>query len=233
MKKTPNHVAIILDGNGRWAEKRNKKRSFGHKEGFETLKKLSQYILNSEVSVLSVYAFSTENFKRSEEEVSFLMNLFIEKFTKEFEYYQKENIKVVFSGRETNLSKDVLKAMNKIQSMTKNNTLGTLNICLNYGSNYEIIDACNNIIKDNVDEVTIESFNKYLYQDLPMIDLLIRTGKEKRLSNFMLYQAAYAEIFFLDTLFPDFDSKEYEKVLEDYKKRDRRFGGINYEKKNN
>ena len=233
MKKTPNHIAIILDGNGRWAEEKGKKRSFGHKAGFETLKKLSLHILKSEVSVLSVYAFSTENFKRSKEEVSFLMNLFIEKFTKEFDYYKKENIKVVFSGREKNLSKEVIAAMMKIEHETKDNDMGILNICLNYGSNYEIVDACNKIIKQNIDEVTIDDFSRYLYQDLPMIDLLIRTGREKRLSNFMLYQAAYAEIFFIDTLFPDFNEEVYENVLDDYLQRDRRFGGINYETKSN
>ena len=233
MKKTPNHIAIILDGNGRWAEEKGKNRSFGHKAGFETLKKLSLYILKSEVSVLSVYAFSTENFKRSEEEVSFLMNLFIEKFTKEFNYYKKENIKVLFSGREENLSKEVLNAMRKIEEETKDNTMGILNICLNYGSNYEIVDACNKIIKQGKKDVSVDEFSKYLYQDLPMIDLLIRTGREKRLSNFMLYQAAYAEIFFVNTLFPDFDEEAYENVLDDYLKRDRRFGGINYETKSN
>lgn len=233
MNKMPNHVAIILDGNGRWATKRNLSRSMGHKAGFDNLKKLSKYILNQGVKVLSVYAFSTENFKRSEEEVNFLMNLFVEKFTKEFEYYNKENIKVIFSGRKENLREDVLKAMNIITDKTKNNTNGIFNICLNYGGQYEIIDAYNKMIKDNLKEVTIESFYKYLYQDLPPVDFLIRTSGEERVSNFMLYQIAYAEMYFPETYFPDFNEQEFDKAILEYNKRDRRFGGIKSENKSN
>jgi undecaprenyl diphosphate synthase len=233
--KIPNHVAIILDGNGRWAQNKGLTRSLGHKAGFDNLKKLSLYVFDKGIKYLSVYAFSTENFKRSIEEVSFLMNLFIEKFNKEFQAYKKENIKVVFSGRREGLREDVLMAMDKITSETANNTKGVFNICLNYGSQYEIVDAVKSIIKDRVDEeyVTIDLLNTYMYQDLPSIDLMIRTSGEYRLSNFMLWQMSYAEFYFPNVHFPDFNNEEFDKAILEYTKRDRRFGGIKYENKSN
>lgn len=226
--KIPNHVAIILDGNGRWAKIRGKKRTEGHKEGYKNLKNISKYILNSGTKVLSVFAFSTENFKRPQEEVDFLMNLFMEGFNHDSKFFQKENIKVVFSGRKDNLRKDVLEAMDKMTEATKNNTLGTLNICLNYGGRAEIIDAINKIKEENI-EVTEETFNKYLYNDLPDIDLMIRTSGEVRISNFMLWQLSYAELYFPKCYFPDFNEDEYDKAILEYTKRDRRFGSLNNE----
>ncbi len=227
--KIPNHVAIILDGNGRWAKERNKKRTEGHKEGYKTLKKISKYILNSGTKYLSVFAFSTENFNRSQEEVDYLMNLFMEGFKKDYEYFNKENIKVVFSGRKDRLREDVLKAMETLTKSTENNTLGVLNICLNYGGRAEIVDAVNKIIKENINEVTEDTFKNYLYADLPEIDLMIRTSGEIRISNFMLWQLAYAELYFPRCYFPDFNEEEYDKALEEYTKRDRRFGGLKNE----
>ena len=226
--KIPNHVAIILDGNGRWAEIRSKKRTEGHKAGYENLKKLSKYILNSGTKVLSVFAFSTENFKRPQEEVDFLMDLFMHGFNKDAHFFQKENIKIVFSGRKDNLRKDVLEAMNTLTETTKNNTLGVLNICLNYGGRAEIIDAANKAVS-NHEIITEETFSKYLYNDLPDIDLMIRTSGEVRISNFMLWQLSYAELYFPDCYFPDFNEEEYEKAIQEYTKRDRRFGSLNNE----
>ena len=226
--KIPNHVAIILDGNGRWAKEKGKKRTEGHKEGYKNLKNISKYILNNGTKVLSVFAFSTENFKRPQEEVDFLMNLFMEGFNHDSKFFQKENIKVVFSGRKEGLRKDVLDAMNKMTESTKDNTLGTLNICLNYGGRAEIIDAINKIKKENI-EVTEETFNKYLYNDLPDIDLMIRTSGEVRISNFMLWQLSYAELYFPKCYFPDFNEDEYDKAIIEYTKRDRRFGSLNNE----
>lgn len=227
--KIPNHVAIILDGNGRWAKERNKKRTEGHKEGYKNLKKLSKYILNKGTKVLSVFAFSTENFKRPKEEVDFLMNLFMEGFKKDSKYFNEENIKVVFSGKKENLRDDVLKAMEDMEQRTKNNTLGTLNICLNYGGRAEIIDAVNTIISTGNTNITEEDFAKYLYNDLPDIDLMIRTSGEIRISNFMLWQLSYAELIFPKCYFPDFNEEEYDKVIYEYTKRDRRFGGLKNE----
>ena len=190
--KIPCHVGIIMDGNGRWAKERGLNRSKGHEAGYKTLKTTAKYILDSGVKVLSVFAFSTENFNRPKEEVDFLMNLFIKGFKKDSAFFNKENIKVVFSGRKEPLKKDVIEAMEYLSESTKNNTKGILNICLNYGGRSEIVDAVNHIIKDNLKEVDEEVINSYLYNKLPDIDLLIRTSGEVRISNFMLWQLSYA-----------------------------------------
>ncbi len=226
--KIPNHVAIILDGNGRWAKNKGKKRTEGHKAGYENLKNISRYILNNGTKVLSVFAFSTENFKRPQEEVDFLMDLFMQGFNKDAKYFQKENIKVVFSGRKDNLRQDVIDAMNKMIENTKDNTLGTLNICLNYGGRAEIVDAVNQAVL-NGETVTEETFSNYLYNNLPDIDLMIRTSGEVRISNFMLWQLSYAELYFPNCYFPDFNETEYDKAILEYTRRDRRFGSLNNE----
>lgn len=231
--KIPNHVAIILDGNGRWATKNGKQRHAGHKAGYENLKKLSKYILEKGTKYLSVYAFSTENFNRPPEEVNYLMKLFITGFNNDKKYFTKENIKVVFSGRKERLTSEVLHAMNSLEEMTKNNTLGVLNICLNYGGRSEIVDACQRIIDDNVQIVDEEIFRTYLYQKLPDIDFCIRTSGECRISNFMLWQLSYAELYFPKCYFPDFNEMEYDKALLEYTSRDRRFGGLNNEQSEN
>lgn len=228
--KIPNHVAIIMDGNGRWATNRGLKRSEGHKEGSKTLEKVAIHAINKGVKVLSIYAFSTDNFKRTKEEVDYLMNLFILMFKTKFKVIDKENIKVIFSGRREPLSKNVLDAMDSIVKKTENNTKGILNICLNYGGQEEIIDGTKRIIDDinngkiSKDDITKEKFYEYLYQDLSPIDLLIRTSGEYRVSNFMLYQMSYSEFYFTNTLFPDFDENEFDKAIESFNHRDRRFG---------
>ena len=224
--KIPCHVGIIMDGNGRWAKERGLNRSKGHEAGYKTLKNTANYILDSGVKVLSVFAFSTENFNRPKEEVDFLMNLFIKGFKKDTTFFNKENIKVVFSGRKEPLKKDVIEAMEYLSESTKNNTKGILNICLNYGGRSEIVDAVNHIIKDNLKEVDEEVINSYLYNKLPDIDLLIRTSGEVRISNFMLWQLSYAELYFPKCYFPDFNQEEFDKALLEYTKRDRRFGSV-------
>ena len=223
--KIPMHVGIILDGNGRWAKEKGMKRTAGHLAGYKNLKRISKYILNSGTKFLSVFAFSTENFNRPIEEVNYLMDLFIEGFNKDRKFFMKENIKVVFSGRREKLSQEVLHAMDKMMEETENNTNGVLNICLNYGGRAEIVDAVNKIIKDNKENITEEEFKKYLYRDLPDIDLMIRTSGEIRISNFMLWQISYAELYFPKCYFPDFNELEYDRAIEEYTKRDRRFGG--------
>ena len=224
--KIPCHVGIIMDGNGRLAKERGLNRSKGHEAGYKTLKTTAKYILDSGVKVLSVFAFSTENFNRPKEEVDFLMNLFIKGFKKDSAFFNKENIKVVFSGRKEPLKKDVIEAMEYLSESTKNNTKGILNICLNYGGRSEIVDAVNHIIKDNLKEVDEEVINSYLYNKLPDIDLLIRTSGEVRISNFMLWQLSYAELYFPKCYFPDFNQEEFDKALLEYTKRDRRFGSV-------
>lgn len=227
----PNHLGIIMDGNGRWAKKRGINRSLGHKAGADNLIKLLNYIYkNTSIKVVSLYAFSTENFKRDKSEVDYLMRLFVALFNSKLESIKKNNVKVVFSGRRENLPKSVLEAMDKTTDDTKNNTRGILNICLNYGGDYEIVDMAKKVAKQvlegtlNIDDITKEVVSKNLYQDLPPLDFVIRTSGEMRISNFMIYQSSYAEYDFPDTYFPDFDSKCLEESLDNYRKRDRRFG---------
>ena len=208
--KIPNHVAIILDGNGRWAKKRGLSRSLGHKEGFKRLKKLSKHIFKRGVKILSVFAFSTENFKRDKEEVDYLMNLVVR----------------------TNLREDVVKAIEEIEESTKDNKSHIFNICFNYGGKMDIVNATKKIVDDvlnnklDINELNENNYINYLYNSIPDIDLLIRTSGEERISNFMLFQSAYAEMYFSETLFPDFDNKEFDNALKVYSSRDRRFGGI-------
>lgn len=228
--KIPYHVGIILDGNGRWATERGLKRSEGHKAGFETLKILSKHVFTRGVKVLSVFAFSTENFNRTKDEVDYLMNLFLKGFKSSIKEFNKNNIKVVFSGRKEPLSDKVYKSMKSLEKETLNNTGGILNICLNYGGQTEIVDTTKKLINDVLDgklkteDITPEIFMKKLYNDLPPMDFLIRTSGEIRISNFMLFSLAYAEMYFPHTYFPDFKEDEFDKALEEYTKRDRRFG---------
>lgn len=229
----PNHVAFILDGNGRWAKERGMSRSEGHQSGFGNLHELCKYVINKGIKVFSVYAFSVENFKRSKQEVDFLMNLFIKKFKKYEKELNKENIKIVFSGiRKSPLPDAVLKIIEEVEESTKNNTKGIFNICINYDSQCEIVDATKKIIEDvklgklACEDITKDIFNSYLYQELPPIDLLIRTSGENRLSGFMLWQASYAEFYFPMIHFPAFKCEDFDEALEVYNNRNRRFGKI-------
>lgn len=234
--KIPNHIAIILDGNGRWAKERGLTRSQGHEKGFENLKKISEYIFSKGVKVLSVYAFSTENFKRSKAEVDFLMNIFSSKFKEYSDYMKDKNIKIVFSGKRlAPLPDRVINIINQVEDDTKENTGGIFNICINYGAHSEIVEATKKIcklVKNNeleIDDITEENFNHYLFQDLPPVDLMIRTSGELRISNFMLWQISYAELYFPKCYFPDFSYEEFDKALIEYTRRDRRFGSIKNE----
>lgn len=227
----PKHVGIILDGNGRWAISQGKKRSYGHLMGSKRLKEIGLYAFSKGLKVLSIFAFSTENFKRTKEEVSYLMNLFAKAFKVELNSFKEKGVKVVFSGRRENLSGKLLKVMDTLAKETENNKNGILNICLNYGGQSEIIDAVKKINKDildnNIDikDINEESFEKYLYNNLSNIDFLIRTSGELRISNFMLWQIAYAELYFSDKFWPDFDTTEFDNAILEYNKRKRRFGG--------
>ena len=220
----PNHIGIIMDGNRRWAKEKNKKTIEGHLAGANRIISLAKYIFDKGVKYLSIYAFSTENFNRSAEEVSYLMGLIIKFFNERVNELHDYNIKIVVSGLRDNLSKDVLKCIDNVVKLTKNNTDGVLNVCLNYGGRREIVDAVNKIKEANI-TVTEETFGKYLYNDLPDLDFVIRTSGEERISNFMLWQISYAEFYFPKVYFPDFDEKEFDKALEIYNNRNRRFGG--------
>ena len=227
----PTHIGIIMDGNGRWAERRGLSRSMGHREGANTLKKICIYAEKLGVKYLSVYAFSTENFKRSKAEVDFLMRLFVEMFSNEVQEIIDHNVRVVFSGRREPLTKKVLKAVDEITEKTKNNTSLVLNICFNYGGQTELLDMTKKIssevLKGNlqVEDITLDVLSSHLYQEMPPLDFIIRTSGEQRLSNFMLYQASYAEFYFPEVLFPDFLENEFMEAIVEFNKRTRKFGG--------
>ena len=230
--RIPTHVAIIVDGNRRWARQRLMPASLGHKAGFERLKEITRYAVGDRgVHVLSLYVFSTENFARDAKEVGYLMDLFANNFRTIADEMNERGCQVLFSGRRDGLQPRVLDAMDYMMDLTKDNKKGIVNFCLNYGSRAELTDAVRAIADEvkagtldpaDVDERTIES---HLYRDLPPVDLMIRTSGEQRLSNFLLWQCAYAEFYFTPTLFPDFDKASFDAALEEYARRDRRMGG--------
>lgn len=226
----PNHVAIIMDGNGRWAKLRGLKRTEGHLKGSETLKELVEYAFSNGVKVLSVFAFSTENFNRNKIEVDFLMELFVKMFNEYFYELHEKGIKVVFSKKDMGLPTKLENIIKEVTEKTKDNKNGTFNVCINYGGQDEILDMTKKISeKVKNGELDIESISKEvieenLYQKLPPIDLLIRTSGEYRVSNFMLWQMSYSEFYFTNTYFPDFNKDELKKALDDFKNRHRRFG---------
>lgn len=224
--QVPDHIAIIMDGNGRWAKKRGLPRTLGHREGAASLRKVITHAAELGVKYLTVYAFSTENWKRSQEEVSALMFLFKSYIKNEEKNIMKNNIRFMVSGRTDNVSPTLLKAIHQLEEKSSKNTGLTFNIAFNYGGRAEIIDAVNKVIKSGADNITEEEFGKYLYNNLPDPELLIRTSGEMRISNFLLWQIAYSEIYITDTLWPDFDEAELEKAIENFNKRDRRFGGV-------
>ncbi|WP_448820508.1 isoprenyl transferase [Cetobacterium sp.] len=224
--RVPSHIAIIMDGNGRWAKKRGMPRTYGHKAGADTLRKILTYCGELGVKYLTVYAFSTENWKRAKEEVDALMFLFKTYLKNEKKLLMKNNVKFLVSGRREGVSQDLLAEINRLEEATKGNTGITLNIAFNYGGRAELVDAIKEIIKHDEKEITEEIVEKYLYNQLPDPELLIRTSGEMRISNFLLWQIAYSEIYVTETYWPDFDRDELIKAIESYQKRERRFGGV-------
>ena len=221
----PNHIAIIMDGNGRWAKNQNKPRVFGHKAGANTLRKIMEYCNKIGVTYLTVYAFSTENWKRSQEEVDALMFLFKSYIKSERENLLKNKIRFMVSGREEGVNPSLMEAIKELEEVTSKDYEMTLNIAFNYGGRAEITDAINKILKEGKTSITEEEFSKYLYNDIPDPDFVIRTSGEFRISNFLLWQIAYSEIYITDKYWPDFDEVEMEKAILSYSKRERRFGG--------
>ena len=231
---TPKNIAIIMDGNGRWALQRNKKRSIGHKEGVKTLKKIVKAAAELDINSLTVYAFSTENWKRPKAEVDFLLTLMKRTMHNELDELLEKGVRVNFLGRKNALSSNLIKEINYIEKKSAQNTKLTLNIAFNYGGRAEIIDAARKLAEDfKNEEIDLESFDeddfgRYLYQqELQNVELLIRTGGDLRLSNFLLWQAAYAELYFTDKFWPDFGREDLIKALEEFKNRERKFGGLN------
>ena len=229
----PKHVAIIMDGNGRWAKKRFLPRTSGHQEGMKRVIEIVEVAEKLNIKYLSLFAFSTENWKRPKDEVNGLMKLLVQYIRTELNKINKNNIKIQTMGDISKLPRTAREEVERAIKTTKNNTKMILNIGLNYGGKDEIIWGIKNILKDiqrgNIKEEYInkETFSNYLYtKGLPDPDLLIRPSGELRLSNFMLYQMAYTEFWFSDVLWPDFKEVDFYKAIIDYQKRNRRFGGI-------
>ncbi len=235
---TLNHIAIIMDGNGRWAKKRNLPRTMGHKKGVEKVREIAIYANKLGIKCLTLYAFSTENWKRPEGEVNYLMSLpkiFFSSYLKEL---MENNIKIEMIGELDRIPSEAKQIFIDSIEKTKNNTGMILNFALNYGGQDEIVRACKKYSEDYknglVSDLDEESFKNYLYtKDLPEVDLMIRTSKEQRISNFLLYQLAYSEFIFVDTLWPDFSCQDLDNCIKEYNTRTRRFGGVINETENN
>ncbi|MRX28326.1 polyprenyl diphosphate synthase [Kangiella sp. HZ709] len=219
------HIAIIMDGNGRWAQKRGKKRVMGHKAGMERAREMAEYCGEQGISVLTLFAFSSENWKRPQDEVSFLMDLFATSLKNESKKLHKNNVKLVVIGDKAGFDKRLQKAIDNAEELTKDNHGLLLQIAANYGGHWDITQAANQCLMDGIGKITEDDISKRLVTaDVTDVDLMIRTGGEQRISNFLLWQTAYSELYFSDALWPDFDSKELEVAISDFAKRQRRFG---------
>lgn len=231
LNRLPKHIGIIIDGNGRWAIKRGLPRHLGHDAGFNNLVKILKYAYKLNINTISIYAFSTENWNRPKVEVDHLLDIFRKVFTKDFDKLVNDNVKLYISGDYSIFPKDIIEKIDEALEKSKNNNGHNLNICINYGSRSEILRVINNVIKDGVKNVDVPTFESYLYTaELPPLDLIIRTSGEQRLSNFLLWQAAYAEFYFEKVHWPSFTPKKLDKALISYQQRDRRYGAIKEKK---
>ncbi|RPG62906.1 MAG: di-trans,poly-cis-decaprenylcistransferase [Flavobacteriaceae bacterium TMED238] len=218
-----NHIAFIMDGNGRWGKKKGRGRNFGHLKGVETVKKIVKNSIKLKIPIITFYVFSSENWKRPKKEVNFLFKLIKNYFLEEIDIIIKQGIKINFLGELNKLAPDIKNTLKKSSNLTTNNKKILVNLAINYGSKNEIINA----LKKSKKKLTIKNVEKNLYtKNMLNPDILIRTGGHKRLSNFLLWQLAYTELFFLNKLWPDFNSNDLVKIINKYKKSKRNFGGI-------
>ncbi len=229
----PVHIAIIMDGNGRWAKKRGLPRIAGHKAGVKAVKRVVEAAGELGISILTLFTFSHENWKRPKEEVSAIMKLLYETTKREINELDKNNVKLITTGRIEELSPQRRDVLEKAREQTKNNTGLILNLALNYGGRTEILDAVKHIAREvkqgklDINDLNEENFAKYLYTNgLPDPDLLIRTSGEKRISNFLLWQTSYTELYITDVLWPNFTAKDFYEAIWDYQNRERRFGRV-------
>ena len=222
----PKSVGVILDGNRRWAKERGLPFFTGHSEGYNNFKKFIDFARKEGVETIFAYIFSEENWKRKEEEVSFLMSLIRKIVTDDLDDFLEKDIRLIFAGNIKKFPKDIYEKMLEVEEKTKNNTFN-LCLCVSYGGRYEIVNAFNQIIKDNPDkkEITIDDIESHLYtKGLADPDIIIRTSGEKRLSGFLPWQSVYSELFFIDKFWPDFSQEDFKKIIEEYKSRERRMG---------
>jgi undecaprenyl diphosphate synthase len=224
----PKHIGYIVDGNRRWAKSHGLPSYEGHLAGYNTIHEVIEATFAVGVEYVTAYIFSTENWKRSEDEVGRLMNLLFQTLTSDIQIFQKNNIKLVVIGSRDGVSDKIVKAIEDAESATASNTGGTLALCFNYGGQLEIVDAIKQIVRSGVkaDDVSVDTVNANLYEpDLPPIDLVVRTSGEQRLSNFMLWRAAYSEMMFIEKLWPDMTKDDVTKIIDEFSRRSRRFGG--------
>lgn len=224
----PSHIGIIMDGNGRWAKQRGQIRSAGHREGLNAAKTIVKAASDMGLRNLSLYVFSTENWKRTEDEVSFLMVLIKSYLKKEYQFYKDNSIRVVHSGDLSRLPEDIQKEIKTVKEQTSHFTGLTVNLLINYGGQDEIVRSVNSHIKNNPGQpITAEILLSSLDNpELPPVDLLIRTGGEKRISNFLIWQTAYSELYFSDKLWPDWTGEDLQLAVDSFSNRERRFGGV-------
>ena len=227
INKIPDHIAIIMDGNGRWAKQKGFSRIEGHKKGVDTVKKIISYCSKIKIKYLTLFTFSEENWNRPKKEIIGLMSLLVKSLKDEEDSLQKNNIKLSVIGDLKKIDPYTRKKIANATSLTKKNNGLILNLAISYGGRQEIISAINEILKNKKSKITMDEFSKYLFtKDIPNPDLLIRTGKENRISNFLLWQIPYTEIFFSKSYWPDFKEKELAEILLDFGKRERRYGKV-------
>lgn len=224
--KTPKHIGFILDGNGRWAKKRGLSRSLGHKAGVEAVRKTVKALIKYKIPYASMFAFSTENWKRSKEEVNCIFDLIRNLLNEERESYSHQKIKLVISGDISSLPKDLVESINEVLNNDIKDPKLTLNICLNYGGRADIVRAVNKLIAQGEKNINEDDITNNLYSaGIPDLDFVVRTSGEQRISNFMIYQLAYAELYFPKIYWPEFNEKKLKKALKVFAKRNRRYGG--------
>ncbi len=221
----PIHLGIILDGNRRWAKQHGLPTLEGHKQGAEVFREIVLECFDRKIQYVSAFVFSTENWQRTQEEVSYLMMLVLRVVEKYLDVFNEKGIKILVLGSREGLDDKVIKALDRTIEKTSQNTNGTVALCFNYGGKMEIVDAIKAVPVNEIKTLTPDKFEQYLYsKNLPPLDMIIRTSGEKRLSGFMMWQSEYAELLFLDKCWPDFSAKDLDNVIEEYKKRKRRHG---------
>jgi undecaprenyl diphosphate synthase len=221
------HLAIILDGNRRWAKENGKTQMKGHQAGYENIKRIGKACLKRDIEHLTVFAFSTENWNRSEREVGYLMDLLHHALTKEVDYFHENNVRLNVVGRREGLPKKIADAIEAAEKKTAENTAGQFNICLNYGGRAELVEGVKSMLKKDIDPSTVDEkvLADHLWTgDLPDPEMIVRTSGEKRLSGFLTWSSVYSELYFTDTYWPDFSEDDLDEVLAEYERRERRYG---------
>lgn len=231
--RIPVHMGVTMDGNGRWAAQRGKPRTEGHREGIKALKRLVEYAIRYGISYLTVFSFSSENWRRPKDEVDFIFKLLKRFVETDLQELDRNNVRVRILGEKSGLGKDLINVINRVETVTANNTGLNLNVAFNYGGKAEITAAARHLASDvvagrlQVEDITEDSLTRALYtKDMPEPDLMLRTGGEQRISNFLIWQAAYAELVFLESYWPDFSEDDLLNALDQFSARERRFGGV-------